>query len=155
MSHFKDLFDYKDGKLFRKTKVAGNVKIGEEAGWFDNKGYRKVSINKKTYGVHQIIFEMHHGYIPEMVDHRDGNPSNNDINNLRAATRGQNISNQKARGKSKIKNVYWAPRQKSWRVNMRINGKNTHIGYFKDLELAELVAVESREKYHKEFANHV
>jgi len=153
MTVFKDIFEHKEGKLFRKTKAAGNVKIGDEAGWTDNNGYRKVSVNRKTYGVHQIIFEMHHGYIPEMVDHKDGNPNNNDINNLRAATRGQNISNQKARGKSGVKNVIWSTRHKSWLVYITSNKVRHHIGYFKDLELAELVAVEAREKYHGEFAN--
>jgi broad specificity phosphatase PhoE len=32
---------------------------------------------------------------------------------------------------------------------------NLEVGVFEDLELAELVAIEARNKYHKEFARHL
>jgi hypothetical protein len=39
-------------------------------------------------------------------------------------------------------------------VQINIDKVKTHLGYFKDKELAELVAIEARDKYHKEFARH-
>ena len=42
----------------------------------------------------------------------------------------------------------------TWRVRLQINKKPKIFGNFKDLEFAELVAMESRDKYHGKFANH-
>ena len=36
----------------------------------------------------------------------------------------------------------------------RVNKKPKYIGVYEDLELAELVAMEARNKYHGQFANH-
>jgi len=37
---------------------------------------------------------------------------------------------------------------------MFVNGQRKYFGYFDDIELANLVAQEARNKFHKEFANH-
>jgi hypothetical protein len=41
-----------------------------------------------------------------------------------------------------------------YQVRLRINKQNTVIGHFEDLELAQLVAMEARNKYHGVYANH-
>jgi hypothetical protein len=60
----KDLFEYKDGKLHWKVS-RGRQKAGSLAGATITDGYKQVSINKKRYLVHRIIFQMFHGYMPE------------------------------------------------------------------------------------------
>ena len=99
---------------------------------------------------------MHYGYLPKYIDHVDGDSVNNRIENLREATNQQNAYNQKLRKNSTsgVKGVNWDKDTNKWRVRIQINGKHTHIGSFEDLMLAELVAVEARDKYHKEFARH-
>lgn len=99
---------------------------------------------------------MHHGYLPEQIDHIDGNGLNNKIENLRAATPLQNSRNQKIRNDSGsgIKNVRWDKRKKKWQVRLRLEGKEKHIGYFDDIFIAGKVAIESRNKYFGEFASH-
>jgi len=42
-----------------------------------------------------------------------------------------------------------------WFVYVDVNKKRNNIGYFEDIELAELVAIEAREKYHGAYANHI
>jgi hypothetical protein len=39
-------------------------------------------------------------------------------------------------------------------VDIMVDSKKKYIGVFDDLELAELVAMEARNKYHGAFANH-
>jgi hypothetical protein len=145
------IFAYKNGKLFRKLKSKG-CKVGEKAGHIRTDGYNQVSINGKNYLLHRIIFFMFYGYMPKKIDHIDNNPSNNCIENLRCASNNQNGQNSKLSklNKSGFKGVSW--HKNSWRVQISANNKNKHIGYFKDLELADLVAQEARNKYHKEFA---
>lgn len=154
-----ELFEYSDGHLIwkKKTSTLSRAKIGEKAGYFD-KGcnYYRLKINNKSYLVHRIIYMMHYGNLPDEIDHIDGNTSNNRIENLRTATHSQNLCNQKmpSHNTSGIKGVSWKKPLKKWFVQLKINNKKRHFGYFDDIELAELVSIEARNKYHKEFANH-
>jgi len=140
-----ELFEYKDGLLYHKS-------TNKAAGWMNKIGYLKLKIKGKSYFVHRIIFTMHTGLNPEIVDHIDRNPSNNVIENLRAATRQQNNSNSGLRkdNTSGIKGVTW--HKNKWNVRVSVNNKRIHLGCFEDLELAELVADMGREKYHLSFA---
>ena len=148
-----NLFDYKNGQLFWKIKPSYRIHKNTIAGTWNN-GYCFVSINKKKYLVHRFIFMMHNGYLPNFIDHIDGNPSNNLIDNLRPATKSENACNRKLSiiNKSGIKNVNW--KKNKWCVQIQINKQKKHIGYFKDLDLAELVASEARDKYHGQFARY-
>ena len=99
---------------------------------------------------------MHHGYMPEFVDHINGNPQDNRIVNLREATSSQNAHNQRLRStnSSGVKGVCWYPRYGMWRGQIVVKGATVHVGYFKDIsEAAEAVRV-AREKHHGEFARH-
>lgn len=150
------LFDYRDGELYWKFSLSSKSPKGTIAGTIKHDDYRRIGLNKKPYLAHRLIFMMHHGYLPEIVDHIDGNRLNNRIENLREATFSQNQHNKKT-GKnntSGYKNVTWNARKRKWLVNIRVNKKDIHIGYFVDIELADLVSQEARDKYHKEFARH-
>lgn len=149
-----EYFEYRDGKLYWKKTDAHRCKIGQEVGFFDELGYRKVNFKYKKEAVHRIIFLMHYGYLPKEIDHIDGNPSNNMIQNLREATRSEQCSNTKLRkdNLSGLKGISWDKNRNKWLVRVNCNKKTVYQGRFDDLELAELVAIEARDKFHKEFA---
>lgn len=152
----KELFDYKDGQLYWKKSVSKRCKAGEVAGHIGQRGYWRVGINYKRYTTHRIVFLMFHGYLPECIDHIDGNSLNNKIENLREASTSENLRNSKisVRNTSGVKGVSWDKKKKSWSVLIMVNYKQIRIGRFKDLKLAKLAAQEARNKYHKDFANH-
>lgn len=56
-----------------------------------------VQINNKSYKVHRIIWAMFNGEISneKIIDHIDGNPHNNNINNLRLVNIATNNRNKK------------------------------------------------------------
>lgn len=148
------LFEYVDGELYWKVS-RGKAKVGKMAGSIDSGGYKQLNYCSKPYSIHRLIFLMHHGYMPKMVDHINGIRSDNRIENLREADNRLNQYNAKKQpSTSGAKNVHWDDKSKEWRVRININGKRTQIGRFADLELAELIAIEARDKYHKEFARH-
>jgi hypothetical protein len=151
-----EFFLYKDGDLYWKVDRGSNKVAGKKAGKKNNNGYLHTKINGKLYQNHRLIFMMCHGYLPEFVDHIDGNRSNNRIENLRPASNQQNTYNRKLNKNSTsgIKGVTWHKRDNCWMVQIQSDGKKKHLGYFHILELAELVAIEARDKYHKDFANH-
>ena len=146
-------FDYQDGNLIRKT---GRVnEIGQIAGCLHKgKGYIHVKIKAKAYKAHRLVFLYHNGYLPECVDHIDGNKTNNKIENLRAATKEENCRNQKIRStnKSGYKGVKWVEHCKKWQVEVCKNYKQLRFGMYEDLELAGLVAIEATELIHGRFS---
>ena len=155
VNRVRECFDYKDGALYWKVKKARRTKIGQRAGSFDEKtGYYRVHIDSKMQKLHRVIFLYHHGYLPNYVDHIDGNKTNNKIENLRESTFSENCMNQKVstRNTSGTKGVMWHKRDKRWFVQLRINSKCHSFGYYEDKELAELVAMEATNKFHKEFS---
>jgi hypothetical protein len=152
--YLQSIFDYKDGELFSKINYRKKY-VGVKVGSIGN-GYYCVQLHNKKYKIHRLIFLMYKGYLPEYIDHIDCNKLNNKIENLRESTKTQNSLNQKIgiRNKSKYKNVSWDKFTKKWLVALKINKKSIKIGRFNDIELADLVATEARNKYYCEFANH-
>lgn len=154
----RHLFDYKDGALYWKNPPSPSpVKVGARAGTFSaTTGYRQVSIHCRLVMEHRVIFLWHTGTLPAQVDHIDRDRCNNRIENLRAATVNENRynSSSKRNNKSGVRNVWWDNSRKKWRVAVRKDGQIVFSARFDDLELAELVAIEARSKYHGEFACH-
>lgn len=157
--YLKQHFTYhEDGNLIRN-------KTGKKVVCNSTKHHRylRIFIDGKAMHLHRMIFLYHHGYLPEVTDHIDGNRMNNKIENLRACNQSENCLNSKHRitSTSPFKNVYlqryknhkdnW---RKMWVVNITANKKRKFIGSFEDVELADLVATEARDLYHGSFARH-
>jgi len=149
------LFDYIDGVLYWKNPTHPKIEKGSKVGFVNNFGYVQVSILGKKYRAHQVVYLMFKGVIPKEIDHINRVREDNRIENLREVTRQQNMFNKIARkSKTGIKNVFWHKRLQKYEVGVSINGKRTYFGLYEDLELADLVAQEVRNKYHGEYANH-
>lgn len=151
-----DLFEYKDGELFYKKSPLPKIKVGSKAGSITSHGYMRVSINNKKCLSHRVIFLMMNGYLPTFIDHINMNRADNRIENLRGCSRQENNRNVSCRKSSKsgIKNVSWSKSTNKYQVDIMVDSKKKYIGVFEDIELAELVAMEARNKYHGAFANH-
>jgi hypothetical protein len=153
----KELFDYQDGNLVWKINRGRLAKAGQVAGNFDEKlGYIRVGMSRKSYLLHRVIFMYHHGYLPEFLDHINGDRVDNRIENLRPATKDENCRNRCSHknNTSGEKNVSWHIGKKKWGVSLHVNGAKRHFGDYEDLELAALVAAEARDKFHGAFARH-
>jgi hypothetical protein len=103
--------------------------------------------------MHRVIAERL-GILAPQIDHIDRNPLNNQRENLRGATHGQNVCNQ---GPSKantsgVKGVSYEKRTNRWRVRVGHEGKTYHFGSYADKEDAKRVASIQRKKLHGGFA---
>jgi len=151
----RNLFMYRDGNLVRITARCG-IRIGDTAGSLNATGYHEIKIDNKVYKTHRLIFLYHHGYLPEFLDHIDGNRSNNKIDNLRPCTLSENAHNSKINKNSKsgIKGVTWHTKNEVWRADIRINDKLKYLGCFPNMSYAADAVRSAREFYHGDFANH-
>lgn len=152
-----ELFEYRDGLLISKASRANNkVKKGDVVGCLTKNGYLKTQIGAKEYLVHRIIFLMHTGFLPEYVDHIDGNPLNNRIENLRVATNQQNSYNSKKSkaNTSGVKGVSWSMARSRWEAKIQESGKTIHLGRYINIQDAENAVRLYRIKHHGEFAKH-
>ncbi len=165
--YMHEAFEYIDGNLFWKERplhhfiadwcrdVFNKKFAGKLAGTLMN-GYLQVNFGRcGKVAVHRIIFLMHHGFLPINVDHKDGNPLNNQIDNLRAATYQQNAMNMKTRSTntSGRKGVYAPSGRRRWTAAIRENGKFVHLGSFGSFEEAAAAREEAEKRVYGEFAN--
>ena len=134
----------------------GRVRAGYVAGRTSSNTYQQVCIEGKRYLSHRLAFLYMTGMIPTEVDHKNGDPSDNRWANLRGTTRSGNSRNRRRskNNTSGVKGVSLVKSTGRWGVTLYINGKNRNLGTYDDIELAEFIAQEAREKYHGEFANH-
>ena len=91
--------------------------------------YRPISIKKKKYPVHRIMYYMMTGEWPPEIDHIDNDPSNNKFENLRPATNKENIRNRRGWNKHGVKGIRYldhikTPRGKKWGAQVWIDGHN-------------------------------
>ena len=149
-----ELFEYKDGELFWKIDWSDKIRKGRKVGCIKN-GYWHLKVNFKDYRLHRVIYLIHHGFMPNLIDHKDGNPLNNKIENLRECTNSQNNYNSKipVTNTSGMKGL--RKKRNRWIVEFYIDGKPRWFGSYKEKELAELVCMEARNLHHKEFARYV
>ncbi len=156
-----DLFEYRaDGNLIRKHAVRGK---GNHAGAVvgcrpkvvsRNNRYVSTKIGGQHWCVHKLIYMYHFGEVPQQLDHINQNTLDNRIENLRPATSSQNCANRRlfSNNTSGCRGVSWNKQKKQWFVYVDFNKRRKRIGYFDDLDFADLVATEARDLYHGEYA---
>lgn len=147
-----DLFKYENGYLYWKKKlnIFYNKKNDCKAGVSLKNGYVRIQVLNKNYLAHRIIYCMFYGYFPKLVDHIDGNKSNNKIENLREATVSENHQNKKMskNNTSGYPGVTWHTSRKKWIARVGHNGKCLQIGYFDDKHIAYQEYKKLKQKLH-------
>lgn len=100
-------------------------------------GYRHGQVDRVKLRAHRVVWALYHGRWPSQeIDHINGNPSDNRIENLREVSRSaqmQNCRKGKA-NKSGQMGVFWHKRANRWTAQISVGGKSRHLGLFDDLE---------------------
>jgi len=108
-------------------------------------GYQLMTINKKVVYVHRYLAE---NYIPNpynkpCVNHIDGNPSNNSLDNLEWVTKRENCEHARLNGLSETKS--FGVKSLSWEEYLKIfNLRNDGMTYKK---IASVLNLEYRRVY--------
>lgn len=143
-------YDSETGRLTRKISNGPKWKIGSVAGGVGENGYRYVSVNKKMYLAHRLIWLHVYGEFPDSdIDHKNRNRDDNRIANLRLATRGQNNINsaKQKNNTSGFKGAYFDRRRNCWYAEIWVDNKKKFLGRFETATSAGAAYVEAAKRY--------
>lgn len=156
LAYLNTILDYNPdtGELRWKVKRA-SANIGDVAGYLSNNAYKKITINNIEYNYHRICYYMGTNINPndKLVDHIDGNKTNNILSNLRIATHSQNSSNCKKyiTNTTGHKGIQWRKNRNKWLVMLTINYKRITVGHFNTIEEAQKARYDAEIKHFKEY----
>jgi hypothetical protein len=107
---------------------------GREAFTSDNgHGYRHGSVNGEKYRAQRVIWALVYGTWPKhQIDHKNGERSDNRVKNLCVVSNTENCRNaaKKSNNTSGACGVRWVTGREKWRAQVRVDGKERHLGLF-------------------------
>jgi len=150
--YVRSILDYNpETGVFTWKEGRQRVKKGAIAGTTQASGYIRIMVDGRHYQAHRLAWLFYYGEWPKgHLDHKDRNPANNVISNLRECTFSENHQNStRSRGStSKYQGVSWYKKTGKWRARIRVNNKLISLGHFDDEVEAAKAYREAKEKYH-------
>lgn len=130
------------GLVWAAKPPRSRIKVGAPALASTGKGNRYY--RGKLLGVHhfahRVVFYLAYGYMPEQVDHIDGNQLNNNPKNLRDVSASENQHNAIARGYFPVRDKY--------RVQISLGDHLHHVGYYDNQTDARAAYLAAKRMYH-------
>lgn len=109
----------------------------------------------QSFVAHRIIYAMHGIEVPVgmQIDHKDNNPFNNRLDNLRLATGQQNAQNQRKSKRRGLlpKGVFRIKQSGKYQASLRVDGRYVVVGYFDTPAEAAQAYIEAAKETHGEF----
>ena len=142
---------YDEGKIWVWREINYKPSYWREAkGCVKKGGYKTVSINNKPYKYHRVVYfihnpkwKIHDSSTDNMIDHRDRNPLNNSIENLRVVTNQQNAWNQDCKGYSFNKS------SGKYMARIIVDRKEKYLGMFVSEDEARQAYLNAKAIHHR------
>jgi hypothetical protein len=141
-------YDRDTGEFRWRERIGDEVALGHAAGCV------RICILGRTYRAHQLAWLYMTGrWGRPLIDHRDGDATNNRWANLRRATASENGANSRCRDNiSGYKGVVLCRGSGRWRASVCKDGQRRHLGMFATPEAAHAAYVAAARKLFGEFA---
>jgi hypothetical protein len=144
------VYDPSTGHFTWKQRVAKCIQIGSIAGNTNKIGYVTIGLRKKVYKAHRLAWLYIHGEWPDgLIDHINGDKSDNRLVNLRVVNEtgnSENVRKPNKRNKSGFMGVIWF--QNKWRANITINRKTKWLGDYATPEEAHAAYLGAKRLHH-------
>lgn len=149
-------YDPETGVFIRKVRLAQRHQAGDRADFRINKGpmtgYRRLSLDSKRFLAHRCAWLYVHSEWPQgEIDHINGDPGDNRIENLRVVETQTNAENKRRPRKdnrSGFLGVQFHRQNKNWVAKIQHNRKTIHIGSFATPEMAHEAYLSAKRKIH-------
>jgi len=143
------VFNLETGIVTNRISTAQRTKVGEEAGSWNQEGYRQIGINGRLYGTSRLVWFYAKGEWPIFIDHINHIRTDNRLINLRSVSHAENNKNQSKRSDntSGVTGVCWHKKHKKWCAQIRVNGKQIYLGSFTDLADAVTARAAAKVEY--------
>ncbi len=129
------------------------VKAGSKSGAINSRGYIVIQFMGRSYQSHRLAWFYIYGKWPTgVVDHIDGDKTNNAIANLRDVSVSTNTQNQKkamSTNKCGLLGVSWAKKQSRWVAQILAAEGKKHLGFFDTPELAHQAYLVAKRQLHE------
>jgi hypothetical protein len=142
---FKEKFIFIDGNFYKKNNT--NIKTG----WTAKDGRKYIFHNGYAYLAHRVAWAFYYGQPDQDVDHIDGDPTNNRIENLRSVKHKENQQNIRKARKDNISGLLGvAIHRQTGKYTAQIwkDNKKKHLGIFETAEEAHQIYLEAKRKMH-------
>lgn len=133
-------YDLDSGVFTWQVSKSNRAPVGSIAGTLNN-GYTQIQIDKKLYGAHRLAWFYVYAVWPiGVIDHLDGDPSNNSFWNFRDVPQRINSRNNKLskNNASGINGVSWSSDNRGWLASITIDFKQKNLGVYPTIEAATL-----------------
>ena len=142
-------FTYKDFHIHWNSRWAGKT-----VGTLSKHGYLVFNVRNKLHTAHRTAWMLFHGEEPPgVIDHKNGDPTDNRISNLRCTSQKVNVENQrdKSRGKALPLGVFPVMGSKTGKMFARIivSGQRKYLGTFENPEDAAQAYLKAKRELHE------
>ena len=123
-------------RLYKTWAGMKNRCYNEKNPKYKHYGARGIQVCERWLDVKNFIEDMYPSYQEGLTLDRIDVNGNYEPDNCRWATSNTQARNTRkimSTNKSGYRGVYWDKNNKKWRTQIRVNGKNIHIGMFNDL----------------------
>ena len=144
------VYDPITGVLTNRIDRCATSRMGDVAGTLEKNGRRRVNVDHTIYLVHRVIWLYMTGTWPKnVIDHIDGDPTNNVWGNLRDVPMSVNMQNQKRHHRSnKVGLIGVDAHNGRWRAQIVIDYTKKHLGMFDTPEEAHQAYLDAKRKHH-------
>lgn len=148
------MFDEREpGVLYWHKNPQGRKPSDTPAGTPKENGYWFIAIKGRKYHRHRLVYYMHTGLQPAILDHIDGVKDHDSFANLRPLNCSQNNMNRRMKRGNRGKYVGVTLRHGRYMARIGFDGKQLYLGTFTTPVAAAKAYQKAKSIYHNGFRN--